>query len=262
MNFKTIFEKIETSLKENLMDGVNVDEFNKKAGSFKEVGNLKNSDEIFWILTYVGFYSGIKAVTIEKKFEGIKSELYGLAKICKLNDEQKTKIIKNIGFKNKCDWCFDNSKSFQKLIDKFGSFSNYCKFHNVTYPPQNSANNESLDELKKDLKCHFSGLGPATVNHFLTDLGFSVLKPDRVVCRIFNRLGLIKSADNLEEAIKVGSEFQKATNFPIRYIDIIFVKYGQEGESTVLGTKDGICLKKKPKCNLCGVRSVCLFSEN
>ena len=49
-----------------------------------------------------------------------------------------------------------------------------------------------LDHLSEDLKRHFSYLGLITVNHFLTDWGFPVLKPDRMVMRLLYRSHLVK----------------------------------------------------------------------
>jgi DNA-3-methyladenine glycosylase I len=50
-----------------------------------------------------------------------------------------------------------------------------------------------------------------------------VLKPNRVICRIFYRLGLIRSELDTEEALRQGRLLAQATREPIRYIDIVFV---------------------------------------
>ena len=52
-------------------------------------------------------------------------------------------------------------------------------------------------------------------------------KPDRVIRRILFRLGLISEKEDIEQSIMVGKEFSRRINEPIRYIDIIMVKYGQ-----------------------------------
>ena len=97
------------------------------------------------------------------------------------------------------------------------------------------------------------------------DLGLNVLKPDTVICRIFERLGLIDSRDDDEQAIEVGRKMAVATGYPIRYVDIILVKYGQvggAGESENFGLKRGICLEKNPRCSVCGVTRYCGYYAN
>jgi DNA-3-methyladenine glycosylase I len=51
---------------------------------------------------------------------------------------------------------------------------------------------------------------------------------------------------NYDQAIMQGLKFSKETGYPIRYIDIIIVKYGQRGEEAY-GLEDGVCLEKNPK---------------
>lgn len=111
------------------------------------------------------------------------------------------------------------------------------------------------------MKKRFKYLGGITVFHFLTDIGFNVVKPDRVLCRIFNRLGLVNSEDDYAGVIKAGRQFSIANKVPIRYIDIIFVVYGQVGEKKEFGIKDGICLTTNPKCELCGIYNYCQFKK-
>ena len=40
------------------------------------------------------------------------------------------------------------------------------------------------------------------------------------------------------------------------------MKYGQIGASNQFGLESGICLEKNPKCNLCGLTSLCVYYEN
>jgi DNA-3-methyladenine glycosylase I len=109
------------------------------------------------------------------------------------------------------------------------------------------------------LQYKFNYLGNITVYHYLTDIGFNVLKPDRVILRVFERLGLIESRDQLLKTVIQGRKFAEATGLPIRYIDIVFVKYGQQGKSNYFGLDDGICLEKHPKCNICKLKKYCFF---
>ena len=255
VDYKLLFSKVEESIKKNLF--ISEEEFSKRLQPFLEMDFRKESDkEIFWIIVYVNFFSGIRAAIIERKLDIIKSELYDYQKISNLNEDEKQRIISKIGFPKKCGYCFKNARYFQEVITKFGSFKNYLKSFNIT---DLTPNIEKIERLRNDLKNRFYGLGPKTVNHLLSDLGFNVLKPDRVICRIFFRLGLIDSNDDINGAIREGKLFEKAIGKPIRYVDIIFVKYGQIGRSEQFGTKDGICLEKNPKCQMCNAKELCNY---
>ena len=80
-----------------------------------------------------------------------------------------------------------------------------------------------------------------------------------MIRRIFYRIGLIENENDLNASIAVGREMSKQLNIPIRYIDIIFVKYGQVGQSDLLGTIDGICTENNPKCDICELKSMCRY---
>jgi DNA-3-methyladenine glycosylase I len=84
----------------------------------------------------------------------------------------------------------------------------------------------------------FGYLSKVTSLHFLTDVGMPVLKPDRVIRRIFYRLGLLEDADDSErtlmKTVAEGNVFAQATGHPIRYIDLVFVAYGQMKSETSL----------------------------
>jgi len=68
---------------------------------------------------------------------------------------------------------------------------------------------------------------------------------------------LIESEKDLLVAVEIGRAFSKATNFPIRFIDIIFVLYGQLSQEKI----ECICTEKNPKCNKGGIESECLYAQ-
>lgn len=144
-------------------------------------------------------------------------------------------MIKNV---NKITAVIENAKVFNEIVNKYDSFYNYLK----SFEPESSFENLML--LKEELEYKFTYLGGITVYHFLTDIGLDVLKPDRVLTRIFKRLGLIEDEKQLLKTVIQGRKFAEATGKSIRYIDIIFVTYGQQ-------TKEGICFSKNPRCNIC-----------
>lgn len=124
------------------------------------------------------------------------------------------------------------------------------------FSPQTSFENVMM--LKDEIENRFYRIGKITVFHFLTDIGMPVLKPDRVICRIFKRLDLIESRENILEAVIQGRKFAEATGHPIRYIDIVFVAYGQV-QSKEFGIERGICLEEKPSCILCNAKHFCNY---
>jgi DNA-3-methyladenine glycosylase I len=98
----------------------------------------------------------------------------------------------------------------------------------------------------------------------MMDIGLPVLKPDRVIERIFKRIGLVPKdlpeSDALYVAlIQEGRRFAHATGHSIRYIDIVFVCYGQV-QAREVGISKGICLSEEeggPSCSLCKIREYC-----
>jgi DNA-3-methyladenine glycosylase I len=137
----------------------------------------------------------------------------------------------------------------RELIEEHGSVARYI----ASFEP--AASFENLLLLKEELEGRFQYLGEVTVYHFLTELGLDVLKPDRVICRIFRRLGLIEREDQILKTVIQGRKFREATGLPMRYIDIVFVAYGQ-AQSLEFGLDRGICLTK-PRCSVCGLRDFC-----
>jgi DNA-3-methyladenine glycosylase I len=151
----------------------------------------------------------------------------------------------------KVEGAVSNAKAFVELVEKHGSFKSYLK----SFGPTES--DAWLGRLENDLRKRFLGLGPVTVYHFMTDAGLPVIKPDRVVTRIFYRLGLIEDRSALAGAITEGRRFAAATRLPVRYVDILFVAYGQMSFKEI-GVNKGICLEENPQCELCGIRSYCI----
>ncbi|MGB4843601.1 MAG: DNA-3-methyladenine glycosylase I, partial [Ferruginibacter sp.] len=239
---------VEESLKKysGLSDQSFTDEYSKYQNlSF----NQKTDDEYFQILKLIVFYSGFKAETVTNKLDIINSHLPDYKTISLFGKEQiesmlaDKKMIKN---KLKIGAIVKNAKTFKSIISQYGSFHNYIsKFNPAT-------SFENLMLLKEELEYRFAFLGGITVYHFLTDIGLPVLKPDRVLTRIFKRLNLIEDERQLLKTVLQGLKFAEATGKPIRYIDIIFVTYGQQGIN-------GICLSKNPKCSLCGLANQCPY---
>lgn len=229
------------------------EEFDDKFSAFKSYEKRMLSDNDYYrIIVDIIFYSGFRASTVDKYIENIHRHFPDYKTVCNYSLSE-IEIIKRdpnmIRNKSKIDACVHNAMIVSKLVDKYGTVKNYIE----SFHPNSS--DDALYKLKRSLESNFSYLGGVTSYHFLTDIGLNVLKPDRVILRIFYRLGLIDNEKDLIGAVKVGRAFSEATNLPIRYIDIIFVSYGQLNQDKI----ECICSEINPKCNKCGVRSECSY---
>ncbi len=94
----------------------------------------------------------------------------------------------------------------------------------------------------------------------MMDIGIPVIKPDRVIERILKCLGLVQESMEGDARyialIQEARKFSHATGHPIRYIDIVFVDYGQ-AQNTEIGIDQGICLEVNPSCPICGATKYC-----
>lgn len=251
--YKEIFNKVLNTLR--TQSKLTSSDFDSRLGDFLNLDYKRMTDsDIYWKLVCVMFYSGMRACTVTQKLPAIKNHLYDFRKVKYYSVQDLDRFLSDpqtIHYPQKFAACVANAKEFDNLLKKYSSFSKYLESFG------DLQNQVSIDNLRLDLRKKFKYLGERTVNHFLMDLGVGVLKPDRVVCRIFKRLKFIDNEDEIDRAIRVGRDTAEATGFPIRYIDIVFVKYGQQGKDDSFGLNDGICLEKRPKCRVCGVTKYC-----
>ncbi len=254
-DFKDIFNQIEKTLREQ--SAFNNIEFDRQYGRFKKFENKKRTDqEFFEMLIMIIFYSGFRSSTVENKEQIILGYFSNYEVVSQYTDKDikiilaDSKMIRN---ERKIKSCITNAKIFKEKVFKHGSFQAYLESFDA------NSSFENLLYLKEELEYSFEYLGGTTVYHFLTDLGFNVLKPDRVILRIFKRLGLIENEKQFLKTIVLGRKFAEAIGQPIRYVDIILVKYGQLGESDMFGLKNGICLEKNPNCKVCGLHKYCEY---
>lgn len=251
--------EIFTSVKNTLLahTSLSEEEFEKALEPFQHYGTRQLEDQdYFQLLTLIPFYSGFKASTVDKAKPIILKCFPSPELTASLTDDDVNRI-KNIpgmiSNSKKIQGIIHNANEFKEIIDTHGSFKKYVE----SFDPKESL--ENLFILKEDLQFRFKYLGKITVYHFLTDIGMDVLKPDRVITRIFYRLGLIRHEQELFRTILIGKKIADSISKPIRYVDIILVKFGQVGASQGLGIPGGICLEKTPRCSVCMVREFCQF---
>ncbi|MBE2224715.1 MAG: DNA-3-methyladenine glycosylase I [Anaerolineae bacterium] len=255
-DYKVIFDQIESTLIAVGSKNLPVSEIKRNLDHFKHFESKEYSDEdYYWLIIQVIFYAGFKAATVNSKLSLIRSYFPDYKTVAKYSEQQVHEMLadpKMIRNKRKILACIENACVFQDIIQIYGSFDAYI----LSFSASDSFENLML--LKEELEYKFSGFGKVTTYHFLTDIGLPVLKPDRVICRIFRRLGLIESDQQLLKTIIQGRKFAEITGHPIRYIDIVFVAYGQM-EFKDFGLERGICLKTNPSCSRCGVKEFCSY---
>lgn len=256
--YKEVFQVVEKRLIEAGSTQMDKAEIRGHLNNFKLFENRElTDDQYFLILVFVAFYSGFKAATVTSKRDIIQRHFPSWKEASAYDEKDIKKIINDsemISHEGKIRACVANAKTFSSLISKHGSIKNYID----SYSPTESFENLLL--FKEALEATFAYLGGITVYHFMTDIGLPVLKPDRVMCRIFERLGLLENQGQLLKAVIQGRKFAAATGLPIRYIDIVFVAYGQV-KSEEIGISEGICLKT-PRCSECSIQKYCGFMAN
>lgn len=222
--------------------------------AFRNLPASHSDDELFSKIMFVVFYSGFRAATVTKKADVIRGHFpdyqtvagYGEADVRRIMSDHR--MIKN---ERKIRAVIENARSVQQIVRDHGTFQSFIDgFHPMV-------SFDATMALKRELQKRFSYLGGITAYHFLTDIGMPVLKPDRVICRIFHRLGLINDETDTHEAVRQGRRFSEETGQPIRYIDIIFVAYGQ-ASSPEFGIDKGICLST-PRCGECRIQVYCNY---
>ena len=253
IDFKDLFQKMESTLRKQ--SSLSKEDFEKEFGRFKRF-NYKNDtdDELYWKMVGVIFYSGMTAATVTAKLPAIRKHLSDYKSVKEYGEEDVKHIMGEKGIirnEKKIRGCIKNAQRFHDIVKRYGSFAGYVESFG-------DLNKETtLNTLKEELM-KFEFLGIRTAYHFMLDMGLNVWKPDRVICRILYRLGLVENKDDIEKAVRVGKEISIKIGLPIRYIDIVFVKYGQQGAEEPFGLDNGICLGNNPRCHLCGIREYCI----
>lgn len=253
-HYKAIFEGVESALLRVGSRRLPLDKIRSYLETFKHLEGKPFTDgEYYQVLVRVIFYSGFRAATVTAKLPVIQAHFRSYESVAQYGSDEIHAVLKDpqmIKNRRKINACVENARTFKNIVREHGSFQEYIE----SFAPAKSDDN--LIRLRRELQQRFHGLGGITTYHFLTDIGLPVLKPDRVVSRIFTRLGLVQSGAKPEAVVEEGSKFTQVTGHPIRYIDIVFASYGQL-RSEGVGLERGICLEQNPSCPLCGVTKFC-----
>ena len=227
----------------------------------RQITTTQLNNYYYWLTTYVIFYAGFNADTVTKKLPHIYKHFSDYLEVSTRNRDavlsdaaRDPDVIHN---KNKLIACCENAKILGHIAEQhggdFGDFIDSLLF-------------DTLDNKMRSirsLRC-FDRFASVTACHFLTEIGKPVIKPDRVIRRLFKRLGLLDSDSahnsNIRKSIEIGDRFVNATGEPHRYVDIIMVMHGQE-RNEELGISRGMCLDD-PDCFRCRARNMCRYKPN
>jgi len=253
-DYQTIFGVMESTLIEMGSKNLPPEMIKQRFDEFKFSGFKRLEDkEYFWMLVRVIFYSGFKAETVNRKLDVIKKYLIDYRKVSAYSSENVEKMMADtdmIKNKRKILSCIESAKEYKQIVENYGSFADYIPTFSDSFELF-----ENVMLLKEELEYRFAGLGRVTTYHFMTMMGLPVLKPDTVICRLFQRIGFIENEAQLLKTVIIGKIIANQTGYPIRYIDIILVTYGQV-ESSYFGIERGICLKN-PNCDVCRISKFC-----
>ncbi len=107
--YNEIFTQIENTLRKN--SNLSKEQFDSRFGEFKNLSykNMQDKD-IFWILIYITFYSGMRASTVSEKVPTIKKYLYDFRKVKDYSEKEINQILTDpnvIHYKRKVEACIN-----------------------------------------------------------------------------------------------------------------------------------------------------------
>lgn len=234
--------------------------------------------DYFQIMVHVIFYSGMGANVVTKKLPAINRHFPSYSQAANYSEQDVLAILADpemLRNERKIRACIENAKRFTALVKAHGSFAAYL--HSKASVEDLRTGSKSIEDLRglwTELKENF--LGRTTSFHYLMEIGYNLVKPDRVITRVFSRLRLVDGLPNpdnpdpqkltdeqLWHIVQVGQKIAEATQLPIRYVDLVFVVFGQRAGQDVVGQEpdlpQGICIDEKPRCYLCRVCAFCRY---
>jgi hypothetical protein len=245
------------------------------------------SDDEFWRkMALKPFYAGHKSSSVSPYAEHMLSNyLSDWGNLCTSDWEVGGSRYEQ--FKRDPN-CYSNMRDLGKVIHaaktikRLKSYNDRPIMAHVLRQIKDHNTDKALRQAHATIKSLFDIKdGPATAFHVMTDLGFSVVKPDRFVVRIVVNMGLI---DNFrkggaihildrkittKEAVALSGDVDFCwslqdvlrdisieTKVSMRSLDYIFSRLGQEPDPDA-GFARTICTEKSPLCKLCGANKIC-----
>jgi DNA-3-methyladenine glycosylase I len=151
---------------------------------------MTHSDaDYFRIMVHVIFYSGMKAAIVTRKVPAIDRHFTGYLVVAGYGEQDIVRILADpemLRNKRKIRTCIDKAKKFTAAVNAHGSFAAYLG----SFARVEETSVAHLRALWSNLKGNF--LGRITSFHYLMEVGYNLVKPDRVITRIFSRLRLVE----------------------------------------------------------------------
>ena len=232
--------------------------------------------DYFRIMVHVIFYSGMKSAIVNQRMPAIDRHFASYAEVAAYGEPRISAVVKDedmLSHEGKVRACVDNAREFARIVGEHGSFGAYLgSIASVEDLRTGQKSVEDLQKLWTDLQVRFKFLGRITSFHYLMEIGYRLVKPDRVITRIFSRLRLVDELpnpdhpnpqkltdDQLWQIVRVGQQIAQSVQLPIRYVDLVLVVFGQEEGGDPDDLSQGVCLDEKPRCGLCEVRTFCQY---
>ena len=192
-------------------------------------------------------FSGIKNGIIEERWPAISNAFSGFDfhKVADYDENKLHELMENekiIRHEGKIKATIFNAKKMVEIVEQYGSFANYLN----SFP--------SIDGLIEKLQGYYSGfksIGEKNVFEFLKEIGFSTIKPDLQVRKVFLRLGLIGEKASIEDIIEIGKVMAEKVKERPCAVDWLLWRFGSE-----------VCKTKNPLCDKCSFDESCSYRRN
>lgn len=247
------------------------------------------SDEKFWrIAALKPFYAGKRAGPVDKRAKFMLDNY--LADRESLSSPEWNEGGERFKAFLKEEDCYRHKGALKKTIyaaRRINEWKQVNKRSIAEFYTYRLTEYDSVDALRK-IHAHLQGdlrFGVVTIYHLMTELGFRVVKPDRVLNRSSVRMGVIEKYTTgyqtfelppnitTERANTLGSkadfvwalqgiyrDMSEATGVSMRSLDYIVVKLGQDPVEES-GFARTVCHADNPHCHVCSVKPMCSYGS-
>jgi 3-methyladenine DNA glycosylase Tag len=241
MDKKQVYQLMLKTMRNNIS---NIDE---ELSYYRTLNTKDWTDKDYFETLTRAVFSGIKNGIIEERWPAISNAFSGFDfhKVAEYDENKLQELMKNekiIKHEGKIKATIFNAKKMVEIVEQYSSFKNYLN----SFP--------SVDSLIEKLQGYYSGfkgIGERNVYEFLKEIGFSTIKPDLQVRKVFLRLGLIGEKASVEEIVKIGKLIAEETNERPCVVDWLLWRFGSE-----------VCKTKNPLCDKCSFYESCSYRRN
>jgi endonuclease III len=225
----------------------NISNIDEELSYYRTLNTKDWTDKDYFETLTRAVFSGIRNGIIEERWPAISNAFsrFDFYKVAEYDEEKVQELIENkkiIRHEGKIKATIFNAKKMVEIVEQYGSFKNYLS----SFPSV-----DSLIEKLQGYYAGFKGIGERNVYEFLKEIGFSTIKPDLQVRKVFLRLGLMGEKASVEEIVKIGKLIAEETNERPCTIDWMLWRFGSE-----------VCKTKNPLCDKCSFDESCSYRRN